>query len=115
MIVNEGLHTPGQPLDAKVRAFMNPLFGYDFGQVRVHTDDRAAAAARAVNALAFTVGRVEGLTRVERPPRTGGYDRPTIMGSSRVVRSRHVLPVPDWFNEHMLVDNEASFQLEGHA
>jgi hypothetical protein len=30
--------------------------GYDFGAVRLHTDVRAAESARAVNALAYTVG-----------------------------------------------------------
>jgi Domain of unknown function (DUF4157) len=47
----------GQPLDATTRAFMEPRFGHDFSQVRVHTDGRAAESARAVNALAYTVGR----------------------------------------------------------
>ena len=31
--------------------------GYDFSQVRVHTDAKAAESAREVNALAYTVGR----------------------------------------------------------
>jgi hypothetical protein len=46
----------GQRLDADTRAFMEPRFGHDFGQVRVHTDAKAAESARSVNALAFTVG-----------------------------------------------------------
>ena len=36
---------------------MEPRFGQDFSGVRVHTDDKAAASARAVNARAYTVGR----------------------------------------------------------
>lgn len=48
---------PGRPLDAETRAFMEPRFGRDFGHVRVHADERAAASARAVNARAYTVGR----------------------------------------------------------
>ena len=47
----------GQPLPASVRAVLEPRFGYDFSQVRIHTDARAAESARAVNALAYTVGR----------------------------------------------------------
>jgi peptidoglycan hydrolase-like protein with peptidoglycan-binding domain len=47
----------GQPLDATTRAFMEPRFGHDFSQVRVHTDARAAESARAVSALAYTVGK----------------------------------------------------------
>lgn len=42
------------PLDASVRAFMEPRFGHDFSRVRVHTNERAADSARAVNALAYT-------------------------------------------------------------
>jgi Domain of unknown function (DUF4157) len=106
--VQEVLRSPGQPLDAATRAFMEPRFGhdfsdvprhssttrdiparlvvgaphdkfeeeadsravqvarmpaplganrYDFSSVRIHTDARAAESARAVNALAYTVGR----------------------------------------------------------
>ncbi|NES88031.1 DUF4157 domain-containing protein [Okeania sp. SIO2B9] len=47
----------GQPLSDSTRAFMEPRFGYDFSNVRVHTDDRAASAARDLNAQAFTVGQ----------------------------------------------------------
>ncbi len=46
----------GEPLDAATRAFFEPRFGHDFGQVRVHTGARGAASAAAVNALAYTVG-----------------------------------------------------------
>jgi hypothetical protein len=56
-IVYEVLRSPGQPLDAATRAFFEPRFGYDFSQVRVHTDAKAAESARVVNALAYTVGR----------------------------------------------------------
>jgi hypothetical protein len=56
-IVGEVLQTPGQPLDAATRRFMEPRFGHDFGGVRVHADGRAAESARAVNARAYTVGR----------------------------------------------------------
>lgn len=56
-IVHEALRSPGQPLDAATRAFMESHFGHDFSQVRVHTDTQAAESVRAVNALAYTVGR----------------------------------------------------------
>ena len=47
----------GRPLDTQVRAFVEPRFGYDFGRVRVHTDERAARTTRAVGARAYAVGR----------------------------------------------------------
>ncbi|HEX7312765.1 MAG TPA: DUF4157 domain-containing protein [Pyrinomonadaceae bacterium] len=53
-VVNEVLRSPGQPLDASTRAFMEPRFGHDFSRVRVRTDAKAAESARAVNALAYT-------------------------------------------------------------
>src|SRR5262249_50434629 len=55
-IVYEVLNSPGKPLDTGLRAFMEPRFGHDFGNVRVHTDAKAAESAQAVNALAYTVG-----------------------------------------------------------
>jgi hypothetical protein len=56
-IVQEVLRSPGQPLDPKTRAFMEPRFGHDFSKVRVHTDEKAEKSARALNSLAYTVGR----------------------------------------------------------
>jgi hypothetical protein len=56
-IVHEVLKSPGQPLDASTRAFMEQRFGHDFSRVRVHSDAKASESARAVNALAYTVGR----------------------------------------------------------
>ncbi len=56
-IVHDVLRSPGHPLDTATRSFMEPRFGHDFSQARVHTDARAAASAGAVNALAYTVGR----------------------------------------------------------
>jgi outer membrane protein OmpA-like peptidoglycan-associated protein len=56
-VVHEALRSPGQSLNPQRRALMEPRFGHDFGHVRVHTDARAAESARAVNALAYTVGR----------------------------------------------------------
>jgi len=56
-IVHEVLRSPGQPLDASTRVLMEPRFEHDFSRVRVHTDARAAESARAVNALAYTLGQ----------------------------------------------------------
>jgi outer membrane protein OmpA-like peptidoglycan-associated protein len=55
-IVDEVLRSSGQPLEGATRAFMEQRFGYDFSRVRVHADARADESARAVQALAYTVG-----------------------------------------------------------
>lgn len=46
----------GQPLGPDVRSELEPRFGHDLGHVRVHTDPRAAKAARSIGARAFTHG-----------------------------------------------------------
>lgn len=56
-VVEDTLRSPSQPLDARTRAVLEPRFDHDFSRVRVHTDAKAAESVRAVNALAYTVGR----------------------------------------------------------
>jgi hypothetical protein len=55
-VVHEVLSSPGLPLDNPTRNMFEPRFGRDFGRVRIHTDEKAAGSASAVNALAYTVG-----------------------------------------------------------
>lgn len=55
-VVADVLRSPGRPLPPATRAFMERRFGHDFADVRVHTDRRAAASARAIDALAYTAG-----------------------------------------------------------
>jgi hypothetical protein len=55
-LVHDVLSSGGRPLDRSVREYMEPRFGFDFSQVRVHTDEGASQSAQAVNALAYTVG-----------------------------------------------------------
>jgi hypothetical protein len=47
----------GTSLPALVRHDLEPRFGHDFSRVRIHADERAADAAGAMHARAFTVGR----------------------------------------------------------
>jgi hypothetical protein len=51
------LQSRGRPLPEASRAFFGARFGYDFSRVRLHTDNRAAETARAIDARAFTIGR----------------------------------------------------------
>lgn len=55
-VVREALPSSGLPLEPSVRSYFEPRFGRDFSTVRVHTDERAARAADAIDASAFTVG-----------------------------------------------------------
>ena len=51
-----GLSSGGQPLPNEVRSFYEPRFGYDFSNVKIHTDTVAAKSAQSINALAYTSG-----------------------------------------------------------
>ena len=54
--VQDILRSNGQPLDPMTRSYMEPRFGYDFTNVRVHSDSKAATLATALKARAFAVG-----------------------------------------------------------
>jgi hypothetical protein len=47
----------GSPLSDEVRSFMEPRFGADFSEVKVHTDAQADQLNRSVQARAFTTGQ----------------------------------------------------------
>lgn len=69
-IVHEVLSAPGHPLDPSTRGFMEPRFGHDLSHVRIHADRKAAESARAVKALAYTVGNEVVFGEGEYLPRT---------------------------------------------
>lgn len=57
--ISDKLHSRqggGSPLSDDVRSFMEPRFGVDFSNVKVHTDGEAVQMARAVGAQAFAYG-----------------------------------------------------------
>lgn len=56
-LVHEVLKSPGQPLGLSAKSLFEDKFGYNFGEVKVHTDDRAAESARALNARAYATGQ----------------------------------------------------------
>jgi hypothetical protein len=70
-IVQSVLGSIGEKLHPQTRAAFEPRFGHDFSQVRVHTDSRAAESARAVNALAYTVGNEVVFAAGQYSPFTG--------------------------------------------
>jgi len=71
-IVHDVLRSPGRPLDDATRGFMESRFNHDFSGVRIHTDGRAAESARAVNALAYTVGNHVAFDTGQYAPGTSG-------------------------------------------
>ena len=89
-VVHEVLASPGQPLDRATRAFMEPRFGHDFGHVRVHADERAAESARALGALAYTVGSEIVFSRGQYAPGTQAGKRLLAHELSHVEQQREL-------------------------
>ena len=54
--VSTGLSAGGQSLDPATRAFMEPQFGHDFSQVKIHTDAQASQSTEHLAARAYTLG-----------------------------------------------------------
>ena len=54
--VESVISSSGHPLDRETRRYMESRIGFDFSKVRIHTDSRAAASAKSLNARAYTVG-----------------------------------------------------------
>jgi putative NIF3 family GTP cyclohydrolase 1 type 2 len=90
LIVHDVLRSPGQPLDAETRAFMEPRFGHDFSNVRVHTDSSAAASASAVNSLAYAVGQNVVFGAGQYGPGTTEGRRLLAHELSHTIQQRHV-------------------------
>jgi Domain of unknown function (DUF4157) len=67
----------GAPLEAGTRSAMERRFGQDFGDVKVHTDERASASAASVGANAYTVGN-------EIVFRAGHYDTSSPTGQRTI-------------------------------
>lgn len=55
-MVRRAIAQPGQALDPNVRRPYERAHGRDFSAVRIHVDEAAAAAARAISSFAYTVG-----------------------------------------------------------
>lgn len=50
------LNGKGQPLPAGINYFFSSKMGYDFSNVKMHTDKEAAQSAKGINAKAYTIG-----------------------------------------------------------
>jgi Domain of unknown function (DUF4157)/Protein of unknown function (DUF1402) len=54
--IDNTLSQSGSPLDSSTREFMESRFGYDFDDVKIHSDVQSSELADSINALACTIG-----------------------------------------------------------
>ena len=95
-IVHDVLRSPGQPLDAASRAFMEARFDHDFSDVRVHAGAEAARSADAIDAHAYTVGHDIVFASDHYAPHTAGGKKLLAHELAHVVQQRSAAPVaPD--------------------
>jgi hypothetical protein len=88
-IVTEVLRSAGQSLDGGTRSFFEPRLGVDLSGVRVHTDAKAAESARAVDALAYTVGQAVVFGREQYAPGTVAGRRLLAHELTHVLQQNH--------------------------
>lgn len=93
-VVGEVLRSTGQALNDDTRVRMERRLGSDFSQVRVHTDARAAQSARAVDALAYTVGRDVVFGEGRYAPHSASGQRLLAHELAHVVQQRGAAPHP---------------------
>ena len=91
-VVGEVLRSTGQALNDDTRVGMEQRLGSNFSQVRVHTDARAAQSARAVDALAYTVGRDVVFGEGRYAPHSASGQRLLAHELAHVVQQRGAVP-----------------------
>ncbi|HWG19547.1 MAG TPA: DUF4157 domain-containing protein [Terracidiphilus sp.] len=96
--VRRVLSSPGQPLDPEFRAAIEPRFGREFGDVRVHTDSAAGESAHALEAHAYTAGNHLVFGRNRYAPETVSGRRLLIHELAHVAQQGHrpAPPEGDW-------------------
>jgi len=90
--VQRVVNSPGRPLETDVQAFMRSMLGQDFSHVRTHADADAAASARSVEALAYTVGRHVVFGAGQYAPHTQAGRRVLAHELTHVAQARHADP-----------------------
>ncbi|HYI47031.1 MAG TPA: DUF4157 domain-containing protein [Allosphingosinicella sp.] len=104
--VAAALGAPGRPLEAAARAEFEPCFGISFADVRIHADSAAAAAAHAIGARAFTLGRRIGFAAGEYAPASPVGRRLLAHELAHVAQEKH-------FGTPSLVRRQAAFDSAG--
>jgi hypothetical protein len=86
--IHAAIRSPGQALEHPVLNEMRSLFDHDFGDVRIHTDDRSAESARMVHARAYTVGRDVVFASGQYSPGSGAGRRLLAHELAHIVQQR---------------------------
>ena len=101
----------GRTLDSGLRSRVEPVFGYDFSAVRVHSDATAASLSAGLDARAFTIGHHIALGPGEYQPGTSRGDALLAHELAHVMQqagaSRSAEQLRDGSPEYEAFENEA--------
>ncbi|MEP7356282.1 MAG: DUF4157 domain-containing protein [Anaerolineales bacterium] len=101
----------GQPLPGEVRGFMEPRFGADFSQVRVHTGGEASRLSRQLSAQAFTHGTDIYMAEGKYSPASGDGRRLLAHELTHVVQQTGAA-APGVARQPALVQRKIGFEFE---
>jgi Domain of unknown function (DUF4157) len=99
-IAHDGLRSPGQRIDPAAAWRLSSAFAHDFSGVRVHTDERAARAASALGADAYTRGNHIGFAPRRYAPGTADGLRLLAHEAAHVVQQARSAPAVDGIAPH---------------
>src|SRR5689334_5526200 len=91
-LVSAALGGGGSRMAPDTRSFMENRFGYDFGQVKVHTNTTAAKSAQSIHALAYTSGSNIVFNAGQYAPHTSQGKRLLAHELTHVVQQGHGAP-----------------------
>jgi hypothetical protein len=70
-LITTAIGSGGQPIESNTRTDMENRFGYDFSNVKIHSDAVSAKSAQSINARAYTSGSDIVFNQGEYSPTTG--------------------------------------------
>ena len=114
-LVNALLGSPGRPLEAAARGFMEPRLGHDLSDVRIHTGPLASRSTEAVAARAYTVGRNVVFRNGEYAPDTVQGRRLLAHELAHVLQQRLTKAVPKWLRPSRVTAGGSRVQRQDDA
>jgi len=105
---------PGMPLDVTNQSSFHRSFGYDFGNVRIHSSPQANRIATELQARAFTVGRDVVFASGEYNPQTEGGKSLLAHELTHVVQQRDCKD-PGYDSRIRIAPIDDAYEREAHS
>ncbi|HEX5168484.1 MAG TPA: DUF4157 domain-containing protein, partial [Cyclobacteriaceae bacterium] len=107
-IVDGAINSSGNSLDPDTKSFMEHRFGYDFGNVKIHTGSVAAKSAEAINAHAYTVGNNIVFNNGRYQPSIPSGKELLAHELTHVIQQKHATPSPLYVQRKSIYEDVAN-------